>query len=53
MNDARPANVVVIDEEAALGASIQGRLRSVGLRSEPFGRVQLLTTVCRLVVPRL
>jgi FixJ family two-component response regulator len=40
MTPAPPPTVFVIDDDAAVRASIQGLLKSVGLRSESFGRAQ-------------
>jgi FixJ family two-component response regulator len=44
MTPGRPATVFVIDDDAAVRASIQGLLRSGGLGSEPFGKTQLYST---------
>jgi FixJ family two-component response regulator len=40
MMPAGPPTVFVIDDDAAVRESIQGLLKSVGLRSESFGRAQ-------------
>jgi FixJ family two-component response regulator len=40
MTPADAPTVFVIDDDAAVRASIQGLLKSVGLRSEPFGTAQ-------------
>ncbi len=40
MTSAGAPTVFVIDDDAAVRASIQGLLKSVGLRSEPFGTAQ-------------
>jgi FixJ family two-component response regulator len=40
MNPAGPPTVFVVDDDAAVRASIQGLLKSVGLRSEAFGTAQ-------------
>jgi FixJ family two-component response regulator len=40
MNPAAAPTVFVIDDDAAIRASIQGLLKSVGLRSESFGTTQ-------------
>src|ERR1700692_4664895 len=40
MTHADPPQVFVIDDDAGMRASIQGLLKSVGLRSEAFGTTQ-------------
>ena len=40
MTSAEDSTVFVIDDDAAVRASIQGLLKSVGLRSESFGTAQ-------------